>query len=270
MRINSFAVHTAVVSATLIFQSIRSSAMENTNEWRCEVAGLRIVAPAWEGKDYMRAFNWSSGVTVALLLTAPTGRIVRVNPEASRLVSFADDKGTDLLADASRRSFTESFSGFHENYDAKSAVLLEVRTPARPDKGASELRISGKVTTQIASQTKQVTAENVELKSGVQFDLGDLRLTISAVQASGGENTISFEAKQSLSHVPRLEFFDGHGIKIESSRSGRSSSNSGSKMSETWSYTLKTKTDRIKIVATVWTDLKTIEVPVSIKTGIGL
>jgi hypothetical protein len=33
---------------------------------------------------------------------------------------------------------------------------------------------------------------------------------------------------------------------------------------------MKENVDRVKIVATCWQDLKTVEVPINIKTGIGL
>src|SRR5258705_314302 len=108
MRINSLAVHTTVASAAFFLSSIRPVAADTTNLWKCQVAGLRVVAPSGEGKDKMGAFNRSPGVTVALLLTAPEGNIVSVNQEASKLISFTDDKGTDLLGDSSRRGFRES------------------------------------------------------------------------------------------------------------------------------------------------------------------
>ena len=67
-----------------------------------------------------------------------------------------------------------------------------------------------------------------------------------------------------------VEFFDAQGNKIESRMNGSSSWNSGTAMTVTWDFALKKNVAKAKIVASYWTDLKTTEVPIAIKTGVGL
>jgi hypothetical protein len=238
-------------------------APEAVAEWNVQVAGLRVVAPAPGGDDGLRAFNWSPGVTVSLLVTAQQGNIVSVDNNKSKITSFTDDKGTVLSAATARRSFSSSS-------ESGPSVIIEANASGQPTKGATLLNIVGKIVAQTASQTKQFAAENVAFKTGTEFRIGNIPLTIAGTRLSGKDLTVTLKAKQDLAAVSRLEFYDEQENKIESRRSSWSTSGSGPDMNVSWDFILKENAERGKIVATCWTDLKTVEVPFSVKAGVGL
>ena len=252
----------------LVVLALDSSALaEATNSCKIEIAGVRVVAMAPGNKDNLRAFNWSPGVTVAMLVTTTEGWLLSCDHENSKLNVFTDDKGGDLLAGDSRARFD---LGSGQSFDHTNALLLEVRTRELPTKGAIGLNLSGKIFLVAASQTKQFTADEMDFMAGTEFGLGNLKLTISKVVSTATGSTLTLEANQDLSSISQLEFMDEQGNKVESRRSGSSVSTSPSGTLVRWSFTLNKKLEHGKISATCWTDLKTVEVPFSIKTGVGL
>ena len=119
-------------------------AADNTPQCKVQVAGVRVVAPAPNGNDSLRAFHSGSPcVTVALLVTASEGKIVNVDTEASKLETFTDDKGANLLAAHAEHFFSRvdfsSMSSFSDKDDATSK-LVEVYALGPPTKGATQLR----------------------------------------------------------------------------------------------------------------------------------
>jgi hypothetical protein len=236
--------------------------------WKVEVGGVRVVAPPPDGNNDLRAFNWSPGVTVSLVLIAPQGSIVSVDRNASKIDSFTDDKGTDLMT---HDNFGDSnFStGFGSNKAGKS-VLVEAHGSGRPAKGATQFKLSGKVAVQTASQTKVVSADNVELKLGSELNLGEMKFTISGVRLQGKDFAVTLQSKQDPEGISHLEFYDASGAKIESHRDSSSSWGMQGDTTYNWEFTLKKQIDKAKIVATMWADLKTTEVPVSVKVDLGL
>jgi hypothetical protein len=250
------------------------SAADDAAQWKVQVAGISVGAPAPEGKDNSYASSWSAGSTVLLVVTAPSGNIVNINTDASKLEAFTDDKGTDLLAVKSQSHFHDScfsVSSLLPGEEKHAAKPVSVRAPGVPAKGATQFNISGKLVVQTASQTKQSTADNVELKTGSKFDLADIPMTVSNIFSDMEGMGVSLSAKQDLSNISKLEFFDALGNKIEAHAYGSSfMTKKGKKEEETQDYRLKKSVSKVKIVATCWTDLKTTEVPIAIKTGLGL
>ncbi|HEY2084093.1 MAG TPA: hypothetical protein VGI88_15025, partial [Verrucomicrobiae bacterium] len=98
--------------------------------WKVQVTGVRVVAPAPEGNDKLRAFNWFPGVTVALLVTAPEKSIISVSKDSSKITSFTDDKGTDLLAPEA--GTVDYSSWFNSDSAAEKSVSVEVKASGQP------------------------------------------------------------------------------------------------------------------------------------------
>ena len=70
-----------------------------------------------------------------------------------------------------------------------------------------------------------------------------------------------------LESISKLEFYDAQGNKVEAQKR---SWGGGGFLGYMVEYVFKKGPDRAKIVATCWQDLKTVEVPFSVKTGVGL
>ncbi|MCY3023220.1 MAG: hypothetical protein NTW87_29945 [Planctomycetota bacterium] len=243
-----------------------------------EAQGLRIVKPSPGGNDKLRAFNWFSGTTLALLVTVPQGGLVSFDRDASKVTSFADDKGKDLTKSDGKGRFMSDKAGFEmmPNFseDGKQCTT-DVRAPGVPAQGATKLAVAGELVFQIATQKKDFAAENVALKADTKVAAGPIPFTITKVGKPewGGDEAafcITLEAKQDLSSVADIQFQDAAGKKIEGRRGSTSRMGFMNNVTITWEYNLKAKADAARIVITYWTDMKKVTVPFALNVGVGL
>jgi hypothetical protein len=258
----------------LVVQTISTFASDDTNQWNIQVVGLMVVAP--EGGKDNRAYCWKPGVTVSVMLSATNGKIVKFNENESKIDSFTDDKGTDLMAappsqDPFNKPGISYMSSSSDNGD--SSIIFDLKASGQPAKGATAFNISGKASAEVAASTEQFTVENVEIKTNVSFSLGDLPIMISDAgtnrnpwAAKEYKYSVTFSSLRDLESISSLEFFDSNGNKIEAVKR----SWGGGFLGYFMQYDVKQNIDRAKIVATCWQDLKTVEVPISVKAGVGL
>ena len=236
-----------------------------------EVTGLRIVAPVAGGdKDARGAFFSSAGVTAVVMVTPVNNQIVSVEQSDSKVDSFVDNKGTDLLATKSEDPFNKPGLGMVDN--KMTNATFEVQASALPAKGSTLLMIYGSLSAKVAAATRQFTQDNVAIQTNTSVILGDTKLTITAAgfgKSMWGDKdqfTVSFSSKTDVDSISTLEFFDAQGNKIDAHKSSW-----GGGMGEYFvEYTFKKSIDHAKIVATCWQDMKTVEIPFSLKTGLGL
>jgi len=255
----------------------RAFAADPAAEWKVQIQAIRVVAVAAGDQDsaWWGLNGATPGVTVLLKLTAPEGNIVGINIGESKLVSFTDDQGSDLAARPAEGSpgnepGISTRLGFGPLVDGKPSAIIRVTAPNQPARGAAGFSITGKVTVQTASQTNQVAAEKVALTSGTVFELGELKLTICDVRSKDGKCEVSLQSSQDLTSLAKLDFYDAQGQKIESQVFSSNLYTSGAKKKWSLSFRLQKTTAVAKIAATCWTDLKTVEVPIAVKTGVGL
>jgi hypothetical protein len=270
--IQNFGDFVCLLSLTVLISTSRIFADDATSQWNVQVVAVMVVAP--EGGKDTRSYCWKPGTTVSASLTLPAGKIVKLNQEESKLSSFTDDKGTDLMAGPpSQDPFNKPGISFQSSdAEGKSSVIFDLKASGQPAKGATMLNISGTLNAQIAGSTKQFTIENVEMKTNVSFSLGDLPVMISEVgtnrnawMAKDYKYSVTFSSPRNMDGISSLEFFDAQGNKIES----RKSSWGGGFLGYMMQFDIKQNVDHAKIVANCWQDLKTVEVPIAIKTGVG-
>jgi hypothetical protein len=261
-------------AALLAVQAITVLAADEPNQRNLQVVGLMVVAPDG-GKDN-RSYCWKPGVTVSVLYAPMQGKIVSFNENQSKLDSFTDDKGTDLMAaPPSTDPFNKpGISGMlPASQDGVTSMVFDLKASGQPAKGATAFTITGKASVQVAASTKQFTVENVEIKTNAAFSLGDLPVVIS--EAGTNRNAwaskdypyaVTFSSLRDMDSISTLEFFDANGKKVAAEKRGWG----GGPLGYMIQYDLKQNIDRAKIVATCWEDLKTIEVPISVKATVGL
>lgn len=255
----------------------RAFAADPAAEWKVQIQAIRVVAVAAGDQDsaWWGLNGAAPGVTVLLKLTAPEGNIVGINIGESKLVSFTDDRGTDLsVRSANGGPGNEpgfyAQLGFGPLVDGKPSAIIRVTAPNQPARGATGFSITGKVTVQTASHTNQFVAEKVALTSGTVFGLGELKLTICDVRSKDGKCEVWLQSSQDLTSLAGLEFYDAQGQKIESRAFSSYQHTSETEKKWTLSFQLQKSAAVAKIAATCWTDLKTVEVPIAVKTGVGL
>ncbi|MBN1669663.1 MAG: hypothetical protein JXR37_01435 [Kiritimatiellae bacterium] len=241
-----------------------------------EVHGLRIVKPTPGGNQKMRAFNWSPGTTVALLLTVPGGGLLGLDPDASRVKAIMDDKGKDL----SKPDVPSKFGGNTPKFGMMPTVSedgklcsAELTAPGSPTKGATQLTIAAEVALWVATQKKDFTAEKVALKPGATISAGPIPFTIkSAGKPEWGDAALSvaIQAKKKLDDIADIQFFDAQDKKVDANRGQTESMGFGDRVTVTWTYALSRKVDSAKIVVSYWTDKHQVTVPLRMTVGMGL
>ena len=238
--------------------------------------GLRIVKPAPEGQDDLRAFSWTTGTTIALLVSAPKGGLIAFDDDASELKLFLDDKRSDLLKAKPADEMFGRDAGFGMmpsiSEDGKYC-LVEANVVGVPTEGSTRLAVGGDLVVKMATEKKDFTAESVALKKGTKVEAGSIPMTISeAGEPDWGDAplAITLEAKTSLDTVADIQFFDVDGKEIESETAGESSMGFGNQVTVDRTYNLGRKVDTANITITYWTDLKNVTVPFQVVVGVGL
>jgi hypothetical protein len=240
-----------------------------------QACGVRVVAPGPE--EEMRAFNWTPGVTVALLVNVPGGGVIDVEDDVSKLTVFRDDKGKDLLKSGGGEGVFEraGFGMMPQISKDGRLVLLEAQAPGCPTKGAAALRLSGEAVLRVASKTEEFAAQNVAIKPNTPIQAGPIPFTVFSVGKPdfGGEEyqlQVGLQARKEVSSVADIRFFDAAGKKLEVQRSMTSSTGDGVNATVQWLYLLKDKPDAVKVVITYWTDMRQVRIPFDLSVGLGL
>ncbi|HEX3624406.1 MAG TPA: hypothetical protein VH280_03165 [Verrucomicrobiae bacterium] len=257
----------------------------DANGWGVKIVRLQILAPVTEENTnttdvyrhtaaLVRSQDGISlpGVTVGMVLTAPDGQIVgfdQLDSASSALMSFTDNRGKDLLTEMPWESIypKDQYGIYSYQYNnGAHALFIGIRAPSLPSSGATGLDIAGNICVQTARSTEQLVAEDVRLKSGTEFSLGDTKLLVCDAKYIGGQFLLDLESIQDLSSISKLQFFDRRGREIfPLDYQSKSSSTDGS----AWVYFFHKRADLVKIVATHWIGFKKTQVPFNIRTGLG-
>lgn len=265
LTIRSSAVVLLLVASSIVFGEDTKA---NT---KVNVAGLRVVAPAYEDNDEMRAFNWSPGTCVSLLVVQPQGGLIGFDADASKLDEMTDDKGNSLLSkEGSGRS---GFSAWPKIGEDGKAALVEIDAGNTPAAGSNAIRLKGTLVFSSASDKKTYKQDNVALKPGTKFEAGPIPMTVKeAGKPEWGDEPleITLEANKNLDSLASVRFLDAEGNEIEASDSGSSSMTFGDEVTVNRSYKLGKMVDTATIEMTYWTDLKPLEVPFDLTITVGL
>jgi hypothetical protein len=234
------------------------------------VEGIRIVTKGYAGQEDLRAFSLLEGATITLMVFMPEGGIVDFKRDDSKLESVTDDKGTDLTK-ADKKNTWGSITGFDawpkKSKDTK-AILIDALTPAAPKEGASTIALKGKLIISVGTKTETTETKDVALGVGEKIKAGSLELEIERLGKGWGdyEFSLALKGKGRMAIIKAVQFLDENGKEIESSPSG--SASYGEEF--TIDYQLKKKVSKATVKVECWSDLKDVEVPLDIKTGIGI
>lgn len=269
----------ALLAAAVLCTSALGADKPQTDAITVTPQGLRIVKPAVDAaqnnNSELRPFNWFSGTSVSLLISAPKGGLIAVKTDDSAVTAFTDNQKTDLAKPAVKPQFGNDgakFGGFPKISDDGKHCLIELEAPGLPAAGATQLLAKGHITVMTATVKKDFTAAKVALKKGTVIKAGAIALTIGKVgKPQWGQMAweVELKADQKLDNIAKIAFLDGTGKEIESKRAGGSSMSFGTHVSITQDYQLKTKAEVADIVITYWMDAKTVKVPMDLKMGVG-
>ena len=261
----------ASVLIIAVITIIVSSDCLAADETTITVEGIRVVSKGYTGQEDMRAFSWTEGTTLSLLVFREGGGIVDFKKDDSELEVMTDDKGTDLTK-TDRKSIwgvSAGFGGFPRRSDDGKAILLEAAGPAVPKADATTINLKGKIILSVGKETKTTENKDTPIAIDSRIKAGEMELEISAVgKPSWGDAKlcITLKGKGDSSVIKEIQFLDASGKEVEAERSMTSSWGD----SFEWQYSLNEKINSANVKVTTWTDLRNVEVPFDIKTGIGV
>ncbi len=146
---------------------------------RVELIEMQITRPiATSGSQSDELFlSGFDGTALTLRLSTDKTPIVSVDPIASRLSRFADDKGTDLLD----RDPVGLPSTLHALVAKNGHTCsLTLRSKQSPTPGAVRLVVRGELVVRCGEGEKTVFSEVIELKDGGRLELGTATATVTA------------------------------------------------------------------------------------------
>ncbi|MCY3018907.1 MAG: hypothetical protein NTW87_07760 [Planctomycetota bacterium] len=260
---------------------------EAADDLKVQATGLRLVAPAVSADESVRAFNWStadwsSGTTVALLVSRPGGGLVQFDANGSSLAKFADDKGTDLLAkpasdpaaaDGGKRKLVPAgFSLFPRVSQDGKFCAVELRGPALPARGASRLRLEGVIAMLCASRKAEFVQKDVALRNSSRITAANVELSIceAGKPETGVEPLgLTLRSYKELHEVAEIRFYKPDGTEIKSRRTGTSTLGVLGALTVDWSFSLAEKVDAATVKVFLWADLQKKQVPFALDIDVG-
>lgn len=244
------------------------------------VIGLQVVGDGYSpaGGDRkmnqeLRAFNWSKGTKVALLLKSQGKAIVALDEDGSKISVFGDDQGTDFTKMKGKFGREGVGFGFPRVSEDGKALLAEVATSGIPKKGSKVVVLKGELLVSVASKSALKKSEVVELKKGAELTVGKYTFKVEKVgKPDWGDAALAISLKSPVDHkeFKGIVFYDAEGKEIESEQAGSGSMGMFGKRTYTVSFNFMKKIDKIIMGVEQWTDLEVIKVPIDLKVGAGL
>src|SRR5437868_490840 len=131
---------------------------------RVQALGLEIRKPLPPGVDSELEDFRPQGTTIRLVIDLPDKHIVDVDPEASKVSHFKDDKGSDLLkADKASGLGRDDWLWAHFLRVSKNGkqCSIEPSAPGVPAVGATKVKLKGIIVLLCGSEEKSVEAKDV-------------------------------------------------------------------------------------------------------------
>lgn len=244
-----------------------------------EARGIRVVGPGEgvEFQDSVRPFNWSEGISVALLVRHPEGGIIDIDREASTVTRFEDDKGTDLLKQPEQKkektmfSRQSPFSMMPQVKQDGTVALVELEGPSRPVKEATRVKAQGTILL-VCAKTKQRSTQELKLEVGSKVTVGPVPLEITKVgKPDWGDAAlaVTFKAAQTLDAIAGISF-SSQGTAIQTRDGGTTSMQAFNRITVEKTINFEKKVDAATIEIEAWQDMKRVEVPFDLTVGLGL
>jgi hypothetical protein len=252
-----------------------------------QVLGLRLVAPSpnaaggadrgGDGKDEevdKPAFFATPGTALVLVCRPPEGGVIALDTDASTIAVFRDDRGNSLLASASKRGRAESpIGGFPVIAGDGSAVRFEVEGSQLPAADATAIAVEGSLRLRLASGKTSHQHDGATLAVQQPISAGPIAGKVTKVGApEWGDAKLQVELTfpMALEQLAGVRFLTPEGKAIKASQSSSMRMGIGAKTTTTMTFDLAAKVERATVVFDVWTDLREVDVPFAVSTGLGL
>lgn len=240
------------------------------------VIGLTIAKPLPNSKygNQSMVTNVSPGTSVHLAVEAEKGMmIISMDEKASKVTSYKDDKGTDLLT-AGRKFGKPAWLGtWVKVSDDKKRLTFTVRSEKLPAKGATSVSIKGKAVVNCAKGTKAVATKEMPISVKQPVVCGPIKASISKLGTSWDQKMeITLKSSKNFDAIKKISMITPEGKTIEGKRTGSGSSGFAGKYTYTISYGFKMDKlpARAKLKFKVFDGMEKKEIPINVTTSIGL
>jgi hypothetical protein len=218
---------------------------------------------------------------VSFVVTQPNAKILTFEKDASRIRSFSDDTGKNLVAASfSRGADLECRSGTGISKDGHTAVI-EVAARSLPGVGAREIYIDGNLEFMQATERKIVIADNVRLEVGERGTLGDISFEVLQKEAQTYYDdpkskdsvrkvyTLTIETRgPDPNAIESFRVLDANGREISQSR-GRGRSQTNNFVRGSFSLTIPESMAAGRLEAAYWPNPTKVNVPIKATVGVG-
>ena len=246
---------------------------ETAIQTRClGVAVVREVVET-DAQSY-KPFGMDTGTRLSLAFrTDGPAALICFDAEASRLDSFTDDLGTNLLA-LSHRLQSPGFVPYAcGTLGAGNQAYAEILGGTAPAAGAARVLAKGTAVFRVGSRKEQAVSPTTRLKVGETFLLGDrFQFPVTRVEKGG---LGSKSAKVSLSftgdcyQMASMRFLDGKGAALNARAAGWRRDDRNAAARSEFHFIFDPVPAECAIEIVFWADMKALALPFSVESGIG-
>ncbi len=226
----------------------------------------------------------------SLLLSIVTKRTILSLSKDTKLLTFTDDKGTDLLSRISQPSIVSEL--FVNKSDGKGSATIMISSSQLPHPEASKLSVSGILVFRTSDSTETLQSTEFQLAEGRTITINDFSFVVesrpdqtleqfgSAFFGMAGaknptDSTLTFRLTAGdFSQIANAAVLLENGKRIEAQRTTHAETIEGLQTSKQWLSIVKPKPSkaatkaRIELEIRREADIETI--PFSLTTGLGL
>lgn len=209
----------------------------------------------------------NNGMTLDVLVKPSGKHLTGVDFKASKLESFTDDKKTDLHTKSGGlfgSGGSDWLNEFFVQYSPEGdAVTLQVKSNAKPAKGAEKILLKASLVLRMGKDEKTTEKKEIAFKANEEAAVGPFKVKIS--QFGNQFNVISSEE-----NLKSIEVVDENGKEVKLGPPGRMRQMNGGKTEYHYSYFLFQKTAKVSIKASYFEKVESVKVPMELQVGLGL
>ena len=210
----------------------------------------------------------SAGTTLDVVVFQPDKFIVGIDPKASKLDHFTDDKKTDLHKGKGLFTQTNWINEFMTRTSADGDnVTIQINGVNAPAKGAEKILFKGSLVLQCGASEKATDKKELTLKNNEEIALGKFKVKVNFTGPFGSNLAVLADEAT----VKSAEFFDAQGKAIKPTSSNRSAFPTGlGKNQHTLGYALNGKHEKLSVKITYFEKVESVTVPLDLKVGLDL
>jgi hypothetical protein len=234
-----------------------------------KVTALSVTAPE-KNEEGRRSMN--DGTSLTIKVTQPGKFILALDEDASKVASFTDDKGANLLVKSP--SGREGIWPFPEISKDGHSVSVKVQSPAIPTAGAAAIQLKGALVLTCGADEKTASQQDVDIKKDATLSAGALSAKVESVEENkwGDEKSwmVSLQSDKDFAAIKALALVGADGKEIEGRLSGSGRMGFMGKASYNRDYAFKVKPGKMTVKVTYFDKTEKVTVPVDLSVSVGL